>query len=42
MQVIIPEVSSQPGDMDFQPLVNARREYVHAGNGFAQWLEIHC
>jgi hypothetical protein len=45
MQVIIPEVSShlsQPGDMDFQPLVNARREYVHAGDGFAQWLEIHC
>jgi hypothetical protein len=34
MQVIIPKVSShlsQRGDMDFQPLAKARREYVHVG-----------
>jgi hypothetical protein len=42
MQAIIPKVSShlsQRGDMDFQPLAKARREYVHAGDGFAQWLK---
>ena len=35
MQAIIPKVSShlsQRGDMDFQPLAKARREYVHVGS----------
>jgi hypothetical protein len=35
MQVIMLNVSrylSQGGDMDFQPFVKARREYVHVGS----------
>jgi hypothetical protein len=35
MEVIMPKISShfsQRGDMDFQPLAKARREYVRVGS----------